>query len=527
MFEFRTDVATLRPIERRADGSIVADAFITKAGVFEYPDAKYPGGIRRELRPDSEVYSRATMDSFANVVCTPTHPPKLLDATNAKKWMVGSTGDTVTRTPVANDADWLVARVMVTDAPTIKRMDAGENATSCGYACWIDPVSGVDPKYGRFDVIQRGIFGNHVAVACASGRAGRTARVRMDSEITPQERAAAMQQAKRRDDIATYDQLANWQAPVEIEIPTLVVMTTSVQGHVHTLYPGDESGCTSSAQIEGDPDTHRHEWIRAVDGSMTIGENAGHTHEVDPATLGVRGDSAGNQASGGGPRGGRFDSSTIGEPTMDEIEKLKQTNKALELGLKASEAEVTSLKTRLDAAESKAGEAQGALVTIQQERDALQVRLDSGAVATETEALTRAVERADQAEAKVARFDDEVEARVDARADLQHKAASVMGVEFKMRGLSDRQIMATVVKRLDSAADVSDSVEPAYLKGRFDTLLTGRLARARQDANIGSILAPSTQHVAARADAKDKKREDYRNQGLRPLSEVLGNRKGA
>lgn len=577
MFEFRTDVATLQPLRRMDDGRIVAEALITKPGVFEYADAKYPGGIRRELRPDSEVYSRETMDSFANIPCTPVHPPALLTAATAKRHMVGSTGDKVTRAPVTGDSDWLKAGVMVADAATIKRMDAGNNATSCGYGCWIDETPGVDPKYGRYDVVQRRIRGNHLAVAVESGRAGRMARVRMDSELTPEERNAlgdqkfAYPEAKKLpienaahvkaamsrfagtdfskdtgSEARAYRAIVSAAKKYKIDStgfeksngsrfdddymssaaaePELVALTTAVDGHQHTIDPADSSGCTSGAYSEGADVSHRHEWVRAVDGSIKIGENAGHTHEVDPATLGVRGDSG--EASGGGPRGGRFDSKTQqGEPTMDELEKLKQANKALEAGLKASEAENAALKTRCDSAETAAGEAKGAIKTLEQERDALQVQIAAGATAVESEAIVRERTRADAAEEKVARFDEAIDDKVEARATLQFEAASVLGSDFKFRGLSDRQIVAATVKRMDASADVTDAVEFSYLKGRFDSLLRGRLARARQDANVSVIASQQTQQ--ARVDSKAEKMKEYRSMGSKPLDEVLYNKKGA
>lgn len=512
MFAFRTDVATLQPAKRMDDGRLVAEALITKPGIFEYPDPKYPGGIRRELRPDAEVYSRETMDSFASMPCTQGHPSELLTSLTAKRHMVGSTGDRVSREPVPGEPDWIKTKVMVADAPTIKRMDSGDNATSCGYACWIDERGGVDPKYGRFDVVQRNIRGNHLAVGIPAGRAGRLARVRMDAEVTADDRALA---AKRADEIATYDDLA-------AAAPELVVMTTAVDGHQHTLDPADPSGCTSSATAEGAEDSHRHEFVRAVDGKLTIAENAGHTHDVDPSTIGVREDGAANH--GGGALGGRFDSINR-EGHMNELEKMKEMVKVLEAGLKASETETADLKTRLDAAEQAAGEAHGVLKTVEQERDALKVQIAAGASAVETEALVRERTRADQADAKVARFDETVESLVESRADLQFRAAVAMGPEFKMRGLTDRQIMAAVVKRLDAAADVSDAVELGYIKGRFDSLLKLQLQRARQDANVSAILGSTAQ--TARADSKADKMREYREQWKKPLHEVLTNKKGA
>ncbi len=64
-------------------------------------------------------------------------------------------------------------------------------------------------------------------------------------------------------------------------------LTTAVLGHAHLLYGLDDSmaGSTSweSTYEEGKPrdySGHSHAWIRAEDGSITIGEAMGHTHAV-------------------------------------------------------------------------------------------------------------------------------------------------------------------------------------------------------------------------------------------------------
>ncbi len=184
MYGFRTDVGTLQPAKRLADGRLVAEAHITRPGIFEYKDPTYPGGIRRELRSDAEVYHQDSLDSLANLPITVGHPSKLLTAATAKQYMVGATGDTAER-----DDDHVKAKLMVADASAIGRMDKAREV-SLGYACEIEETPGIDPKYGRYDAIQTKIRGNHLAVAVGSARAGRQARVRMDDELTDEELAA-------------------------------------------------------------------------------------------------------------------------------------------------------------------------------------------------------------------------------------------------------------------------------------------------------------------------------------------------
>lgn len=514
MFVDRTDVATLQPA-RRIDGRLVAEALITKPGVFEYADAKYPGGIRRELRPDAEVYSRETMDSLVSMPCTLAHPPTMLTPAIAKRYMVGSTGEKVSREKVGGDVDWLRVAVMVADGQAIRRMDAGDSAVSVGYKCEIEERSGVDPKYGRFDVVQTKIRGNHLAVGIPEGRAGNMARVRMD-------------------DIATYADLE-----YSASIPTMIVMTSVDDGHQHTIDPTCDAGYTSGAIIDGQDCSHSHEFVRTVDGSIRISENAGHAHTIDATTLGVRNDSV-DKFGMGRPAAmvaadKRNDSKTGGVAARSttlggsmEPEKYQETVRTLEAGLKSKEAEVTQLTTRADAAESDRDKAVGRNDQLEKEITALRVEIAAGAHAAEAAAVQTQKARADAAEEKVARFDERFDAAVRKRTTIMHNGHLVMGPEFRMDDLSDRAITCAMVKRMDSTADVSDSVPDGVIFGMCDQLLKRKMSRAREDARASDILGQTTNNAnaAGRTDSKAEKMKAYRDQGKQPLSTLLG-KKGA
>lgn len=69
-------------------------------------------------------------------------------------------------------------------------------------------------------------------------------------------------------------------------------ITTAVMGHTHLIGGIDDmqSGCTSSertyeAGVHSDSyyAYHSHPWVRAEDGSILLGEAAGHTHEIAQA----------------------------------------------------------------------------------------------------------------------------------------------------------------------------------------------------------------------------------------------------
>lgn len=175
----RYDRGELRKPEKdQRTGYLRADGFITKVGVFRY---RLKGGkIRRELRLPEEVFHADSIRSFDEAPITNGHPVENLDASNTKKHQVGSVRD-----PRREDAH-MRARLLVTDADTIKQAESGKRDLSCGYTCELeqhagvtDGIDGIDDGL-RYDAIQRNIRGNHVAILDA-GRAGGTVSIRLDA----------------------------------------------------------------------------------------------------------------------------------------------------------------------------------------------------------------------------------------------------------------------------------------------------------------------------------------------------------
>jgi hypothetical protein len=168
----RTDIGELRPVERRADGTIRVDAYLTRCGVFTYmqPD----GSVRKELRLPDDVYEPESLRSFEGVPVTNEHPPGMLDAKNARHYQVGSVLGAPSR-----DDDHVRGRMSVTDHDTVQAMESGKTQVSCGYTCDCVEAPGVHPDYGAYDAVQKNIRGNHVAVVDRA-RAGVTAAARMD-----------------------------------------------------------------------------------------------------------------------------------------------------------------------------------------------------------------------------------------------------------------------------------------------------------------------------------------------------------
>lgn len=190
----RVDKGTLRPAKKLDDGRVIADAFITRAGVFEYLDER--GNVRRELREPSEVFDPRSLESFAQVPVTNAHPHERVTADNARQYMIGASGERVER-----DDDHVRASLMIADSDTLDEMRRQRKYdVSCGYTCDVVEGKGVHPVYGEYDARQTNIRGNHIAVNLHRGRAG-TARVRMDAaELARRaiERAVAVSKASNR-----------------------------------------------------------------------------------------------------------------------------------------------------------------------------------------------------------------------------------------------------------------------------------------------------------------------------------------
>jgi hypothetical protein len=170
---FRLDFGSLRPAKRLGDGRLRVDGLLTRTGVFRYKNSD--GTERREYRPAEEVFNKDSLASFEMVPVTDDHPPVSVDANNARKFAVGSVGESVRQ-----DGDFVAAGLVVYDAGTVAKMNAGKVQLSCGYTVDLDDTPGVTPDGELYDAKQTNIRGNHVAIVDIA-RAGEAARVRMDA----------------------------------------------------------------------------------------------------------------------------------------------------------------------------------------------------------------------------------------------------------------------------------------------------------------------------------------------------------
>lgn len=159
------------------EGFLKVPARISRTGIQEYLAVEMgltdrdPTDIIRVYRPEDEVFTDESLQSFANKPVTNNHPPELVSPSNSKQFSVGMSGPEVTR-------DGMFAKTVlhVTDGEAIKNIESGKVELSNGYTADIEWTEGVTPEGEQYDAIQRNIKGNHIAIV-ERGRAGPACRV--------------------------------------------------------------------------------------------------------------------------------------------------------------------------------------------------------------------------------------------------------------------------------------------------------------------------------------------------------------
>lgn len=152
-----------------ADGSLVADVRAARVGIQTYLRAEtdapetFTGDMVRVYRPESEVFSRDSMASFAAAPFTIDHPTTPVDATNWRDLGVGEVNGDVVR-----DGGFVRVPVIVRDAAAVEKVRTTHKQLSMGYSCSLDWAPGTTPDGQAYDAVQRDIKINHLAAVRAA-----------------------------------------------------------------------------------------------------------------------------------------------------------------------------------------------------------------------------------------------------------------------------------------------------------------------------------------------------------------------
>lgn len=171
--QFR-DRVSVGAVRRTADGYLVADARVARAGVQEYLGSEVgrPDMQRvRVYRPADEVFAADAMRSYAYRPVTVDHPSQMVDAETWKGVASGQTGGEVVR-----DGDTVRVPLVLMDAAAIKAWERGKRELSMGYTAEIVFGDGVTPDGQPYDAMQTQLRMNHLALV-DKARAGSEFRI--------------------------------------------------------------------------------------------------------------------------------------------------------------------------------------------------------------------------------------------------------------------------------------------------------------------------------------------------------------
>jgi hypothetical protein len=194
------------------NGFLLVDAVLSRTGIQTYTAGELglkdrnPRDLVRVWRPAAEVFSAASIASFASVALTDDHPLEDVTPDNVERLAKGWVGQPY------QDGDFLRAPITFSAKSVIDKLARGKDELSNGYDVDLEWVSGVVPAGERdagqtYDAIQRNILGNHVALVDA-GRCGGECRV-LDQEPTKANDCASEQPCNCRGDEAMADKALN------------------------------------------------------------------------------------------------------------------------------------------------------------------------------------------------------------------------------------------------------------------------------------------------------------------------------
>lgn len=170
------DTFTIDAKPKKTDqGFLFANVRAVRTGVQRYaghevgrPDLQ----VVDVYRPETEVFNRDSVNSFAGITLTSNHPDEEVTADNWKDYAVGDVvvGD------VMREGEFMRLQIMVRDAATIKAVENGKNQLSAGYDAELEWIDGVTDDGLTYQAIQRNIRANHLSIVDAA-RGGKQLKI--------------------------------------------------------------------------------------------------------------------------------------------------------------------------------------------------------------------------------------------------------------------------------------------------------------------------------------------------------------
>lgn len=157
------DTATIKGFRDTADGYLVGDVLCARTGCQQYNASELglPGNaVVTVYRPESAVFAKDSLATYAGKPVTLNHPPEMVTADNWKQYAAGQVG-----TDIARDGDFVRVSIAMMDSNTIKAVKDGTREISMGYTTPLEMRDGTAPDGTPYQAVQTGpIRINHLAV---------------------------------------------------------------------------------------------------------------------------------------------------------------------------------------------------------------------------------------------------------------------------------------------------------------------------------------------------------------------------
>ena len=158
-----TDMAAISGLRITDSGNAHAEVRCARTGCQTYRGEEMGLTDRESVtvyRPESAVFSKDSLATFAGKPVTIGHPAELVTADNWKSHAVGDVGD-----EIARDGEFVKVPFRLLDAAAIKAVQDGTREISMGYTTPILMQDGTAPDGTHYDAIQTGpIKINHLAI---------------------------------------------------------------------------------------------------------------------------------------------------------------------------------------------------------------------------------------------------------------------------------------------------------------------------------------------------------------------------
>ena len=209
---------------------------VARTGIQEYmpeelglPPGPNPVPVSRS---ETEVFSPETIASFEGMPVTNNHPPDGVTVDNIRALQKGHAHNV--RRGAGEEADLLLADLIITDPVLIDAILSGKREISCGYTYELHEENG--------QYFQRKIHGNHVAVVDA-GRAGPRVSIK---DTKPQEKSERSQPIMKKSLLKKLTRMARDGDPEAIE-----ALAEAVEEIIEA--PSTEEAVVIAAAAEPDP----------------------------------------------------------------------------------------------------------------------------------------------------------------------------------------------------------------------------------------------------------------------------------